>query len=125
MSESPASVRSPGLIRKQQAIRQVEHSKLIAVRIEEARSERGMSVAELGRRSMIDRKRLWYILDGQRQMRADEFVRVCAVLNLGLRTFLTPAIADEMRRSRLGAGTLAGHTLAAACSTREEDPCAR
>lgn len=125
MSESPASVRSPGLIRKQQAIRQVEHSKLIAVRIEEARSERGMSVAELGRRSMIDRKRLWYILDGQRQMRADEFVRVCAVLNLGLRTFLTPAIADEMRRSRLGAATLTGHTLAAACSTREEDPCAR
>lgn len=125
MSESPASVRSPGLIRKQQAIRQVEHSKLIAVRIEEARSERGMSVAELGRRSMIDRKRLWYILDGQRQMRADEFVRVCAVLNLGLRTFLTPAIADEMRRSRLGAGALTGRTLAAACSTREEDPCAR
>lgn len=125
MSESPASVRPPGLIRKQQAIRQVEHSKLIAVRIEEARSERGMSVAELGRRSMIDRKRLWYILDGQRQMRADEFVRVCAVLNLGLRTFLTPAIADEMRRSRLGAGALTGRTLAAACSTREEDPCAR
>ena len=118
-------MRSPGLIRKQQAIRQVEHSKLIAVRIEEARSERGMSVAELGRRSMIDRKRLWYILDGQRQMRADEFVRVCAVLNLGLRTFLTPAIADEMRRSRLGAGALTGRTLAAACSTREEDPCAR
>lgn len=77
----------------------MEHSKLIAVRIEEARSERGMSVAELGRRALIDRKRLWYILDGQRQMRADEFVRVCAVLNLGLRNFLTPAIADEMRRA--------------------------
>ena len=125
MSDMSGGRMAVGHIRRQQAIRQVEHSKLIAVRIEEARSERGMSVAELGRRSMIDRKRLWYILDGQRQMRADEFVRVCAVLNLGLRTFLTPAIADEMRRSRLGAATLTGHTLAAACSTREEDPCAR
>ena len=81
-------------------MRQVEHSKLIVVRIEEVRCERGMSIAELGRRSLIDRKRLWYILDGQRQMRADEFVRVCAVLNLGLRNFLTPDIAEEMRRGR-------------------------
>lgn len=114
-----------GRIRKQQAIHQVEHAKLIAVRIEEARSERGMSVAELGRRAMIDRKRLWYILDGQRQMRADEFVRVCAVLNLGLRNFLTPAIADEMRRSRLGSAALAGRALEAACSTEGEELCAR
>ena len=103
----------------------MEHSKLIAVRIEEARSERGMSVAELGRRALIDRKRLWYILDGQRQMRADEFVRGCAVLNLGLRNFLTPAIADEMRQSRLGAATLTGHTLTTARLKEGEELCAR
>lgn len=47
----------------------MNHAKLIAIRIEEARYERGMSVAELGRRASIDRKRLWYILDDQRQMR--------------------------------------------------------
>lgn len=103
----------------------MEHSKLIAVRIEEARSERGMSVAELGRRALIDRKRLWYILDGQRQMRADEFVRVCAVLNLGLRNFMTPAIADEMRRSRFGAATLTGHALMTVRQKEGEELCTR
>ena len=103
----------------------MEHSKLIAVRIVEARSERGMSVAELGRRALIDRKRLWYILDGQRQMRADEFVRVCAVLNLGLRNFLTPAIADGMRRNCFGTATITGHTLTAARLKEGEEPCAR
>lgn len=84
-----------------------------------------MSVAELGRRALIDRKRLWYILDGQRQMRADEFVRVCAVLNLGLRNFLTPAIADEMRRSRLGTATRTGHALTTVCPKEGEELCAR
>lgn len=98
---------------------------MIAVRIEEARNERGMSIAELGRRAMIDRKRLWYILDGQRQMRADEFVRVYAVLNLGLRPFLTSAIVEEMRRSRFGTATITGHALAAIHPEEGEDNCAR
>lgn len=105
-------------------MRQVEHSKLIVVRIEEVRCERGMSIAELGRRSLIDRKRLWYILDGQRQMRADEFVRVCVVLNLGLRNFLTPDIAEEMRRGRLGATTLTGHALMTPRDSQGEERCA-
>lgn len=83
-----------------------------------------MSVAELGRRALIDRKRLWYILDGQRQMRADEFVRVCAVLNLGLRNFLTPDIVDEMKCSRLGAATLTGHALSSSRSNKGEEHCA-
>lgn len=103
----------------------MEHSKLIAVRIEEARNERGMSIAELGRRALIDRKRLWYILDGQRQMRADEFVRVCAVLNLGLRPFLTSAIVEEMRCSRFEAATITGHALAATHTGEGTENCAR
>lgn len=61
---------------------------------------RGMSVAELGRRASIDRKRLWYILDGQRQMRADEFVRLCVVLDMGLQSFLTPELAQSMQLKR-------------------------
>ena len=113
------------MLDKSQAIRRVEHSKLIVVRIEEVRCERGMSIAELGRRALIDRKRLWYILDGQRQMRADEFVRVCAVLNLGLRTFLTPEIADDMKRSRLGAATLTGHALDVPAASLGEECTAR
>ena len=38
----------------------MDHAKLIAVRMEEARDARGISVAELARRVCIDRKRLWY-----------------------------------------------------------------
>lgn len=73
--------------------RGMEHAKLVVVRMEEARELRGISVAELARRASIDRKRLWYILDGQRQMRADEFVRLCVVLNLGLGNFVPPEMA--------------------------------
>lgn len=76
----------------------MEHAKLVVVRMEEARELRGMSVAELARRASIDRKRLWYILDGQRQMRADEFVRLCVVLNLGMKCFITPEMAKELVR---------------------------
>lgn len=108
-------------MKRQQAIRQVEHSKLIVVRIEEVRCERGMSIAELGRRALIDRKRLWYILDGQRQMRADEFVRVCAVLNLGLRPFLTTAIANEMKRARFGASPSLAAPSPLPCPSEGED----
>ncbi|WP_101723651.1 helix-turn-helix domain-containing protein [Eggerthella timonensis] len=78
----------------------MEHAKLVVVRMEEARELRGISVAELARRASIDRKRLWYILDGQRQMRADEFVRLCVVLNLGLGNFLTSEMARELTRRR-------------------------
>lgn len=76
----------------------MEHAKLVVVRMEEARELRGISVAELARRATIDRKRLWYILDGQRQMRADEFIRLCVVLNLGLRNFVPPEMARELTR---------------------------
>lgn len=85
---------------KSQAQYLLNHAKLIAIRIEEARYERGMSVAELGRRASIDRKRLWYILDGQRQMRADEFVRLCVVLDMGLRNFLTAELVEEISRKK-------------------------
>ena len=43
--------------------------------MEQARWERGISVAELARRIGVDRKRLWRVLNGERAMRADEFVR--------------------------------------------------
>lgn len=54
----------------------MEHYRYIVVKLEAAGDERGMTVAELARRSDIPRKRLWYILDGQRQLRADELVRL-------------------------------------------------
>ena len=48
------------------------------------RLEHGMSVSELARRTDIDKKRLWHILDRQREMRVDEFVKLCAFFNLSL-----------------------------------------
>lgn len=68
----------------------------IVAAIEEVRQERGISVAELSRRIHVDRKRLWYVLNGQREMRVDEFVRLCAVLNLGFGRFLTKDEAQEL-----------------------------
>lgn len=48
-----------------------------------------MSVAELARRTSIDRKRLWYVLDGQREMRVEEFLRLCIALKVDPRSFVT------------------------------------
>ena len=71
---------------------------LIAARMEQARWERGISVAELARRISVDRKRLWRVLNGERAMRADEFVRLCMELGVGLGRFL-PGPSREPGRS--------------------------
>ena len=68
----------------------VDHLDLIAARMEQARWERGISVAELARRIGVDRKRLWRVLNGERAMRADEFMRLCAELRVGLSCFMDP-----------------------------------
>ena len=65
----------------------MDHLDLIAARMEQARWERGIPVAELARRIGVDRKRLWRVLNGERKMRADEFVRLCAELDLRLELF--------------------------------------
>ena len=57
--------------------------------LEEARQERGVSVAELARRIGVDRKRLWYVLNGKREMRVDEFLKLCVVLKVDPRSFVT------------------------------------
>ena len=57
--------------------------------LDDARCEQGMSVAELARRTSIDRKRLWYVLDGQREMRVEEFLRLCIALKVDPRSFVT------------------------------------
>lgn len=62
-----------------------------------------MSVSELARRTDIDKKRLWYILDGQREMRVEEFLRLCVVLKMDPRSFVTRdmlnGIAEATARS--------------------------
>ena len=69
--------------------KRLNQANLIVARIERARQDRGISVAELARRINVDRKRLWYVLNGQRSMHVDEFVRLCAVMDMSLACFLT------------------------------------
>lgn len=56
--------------------------------LERARQIRGISVAELSRRIGVDRKRLWRVLNGQRAMRVDEFVKLCAFFGVGVKSFI-------------------------------------
>lgn len=71
----------------------------IVMRLEQARAYRGISVAELARRVGVDRKRLWRVLNGERAMRVDEFVRLCVFFGMGIGAFAT---ADLMREKRTG-----------------------
>ena len=82
----------------------MDHAGEIAARMDAVRERRGISVAELARRAGIDGKRLWYVLRGNRTMRADEFVRLCAVLDLEIYHFLTRAQAKELRANKIRSG---------------------
>ena len=61
----------------------MDHIDLIAARMEQARWECGIPTAELVLRIGVGRKRLWRVLNGERAMRADEFVRLCMELGSG------------------------------------------
>ena len=67
------------------------------------RLEHGMSVSELARRTDIDKKRLWHILDRQREMRVEEFLKLCVALKMDPRSFVTRdmvnGIAEATARS--------------------------
>ena len=67
--------------------------------IEKAREDRGISIAELARRIGVNGKRLWYVLNGQREMRVDEFVKLCAFFNLGMGRFIDRATVERLRSS--------------------------
>lgn len=65
--------------------------------LESSRQKQGISVAELARRIGIGKKRLWYVLNGQRAMRADEFVKLCAFFDLGLGRFIDKVTVERLR----------------------------
>ena len=67
--------------------------------IEKAREDRGISIAELARRIGVDGKRLWYVLNGQREMHVDEFIKLCAFFDLGLGRFIDRATVERLRSS--------------------------
>lgn len=66
----------------------MDHAQYIVEQLESARGERGISIAELARRSDIPIKRLGYIFNGDRQLRADEFVRLSIVLGMPTAAFV-------------------------------------
>ena len=68
----------------------------IAKQCDEIRKEVGMSVAELARRVGLDRKRLWYVLNGQREMRVDEFLKICIALRTDPKRFIDRDMLDEV-----------------------------
>ena len=49
------------------------------------------------RRIGVDGKRLWYVLHGQREMRVDELVKLCAFFDLGLGRFIDRATVEQLR----------------------------
>lgn len=80
-----------------------DHAKRIVMMLNCIKDARGISAAKLARRAGINSKRLWYILDGQRSLRADEFIRLCIVLNVGMRPFLPKemTMADKASAARV------------------------
>lgn len=82
---------------------EMDHSQYIIDKLEEARDERGMPVAELARRSGIHRKRLWYILNGERKLRADEFIRLIIVMGTPVTTYVPADMLDALKWPRSNA----------------------
>ena len=60
---------------------------------------RGITVAGLARRIGVGRKRLWYVLNGQREMRVDEFLKLCVFFNMGLGSFINWEQVENIRNS--------------------------
>ena len=55
--------------------------------INDKKTERGISLAELSRRTGIDYEALRVTLDGNRNLRATEFIDLCQELELNLSDF--------------------------------------
>ena len=72
----------------------------IVEHIENLRRDREISVAELARRIGVDGKRLWCVLHGQREMRVEEFIKLCAFFDLGLGCFIERATVERLRSSQ-------------------------
>lgn len=74
----------------------MEYATLIIQKIEEIREDRGINIAELARRIEVSRQRLWSVLRFKRRMRIEEFVKICAVLDINPQCFITKEMAEEL-----------------------------
>lgn len=71
----------------------------IAKQCNDVRKEVGISVAELARRIGVDRKRLWYVLNSQREMRVDEFLKICIALKVDPRGLITRDMVKDIKNA--------------------------
>lgn len=69
-----------------------------AEKIDFVRRERGIPVAELARRIGADRKRLWRVLNGKREMKVDEFLALCVALRIDPRDFIGAKMVREIAK---------------------------
>lgn len=77
----------------------MEHAQYIVEQLETARGERGISIAELARRSDVPVKRLGYIFNGDRRLRADEFVRLSLVLGMPMTAFAPATMLSKLEEA--------------------------
>ena len=71
----------------------MDHERFIVEQIKEAREIRGIPIAELARRSMIDSTQLGKVLRFQRSLKPGECMRICYALDL---TGSSSLIPDEI-----------------------------
>lgn len=71
-------------------------SQVIADQLNNERAIQGIAIAEIARRTNINKKRLWYVLNGQREMRVDEFLKLCVALKIDPRSFVTKEMIEEV-----------------------------
>ena len=75
----------------------MDHERFIVEQIKEAREIRGIPIAELARRSMIDSTQLGKVLRFQRSLKPGECMRICYALDLtGSKSLIPDEIAGKL-----------------------------
>ena len=73
----------------------VSYAQFIVERLRRLREARGLTVAELARRSNMDRSHLGKVFRGERGLRADEFLCLCYALGATFEQFMhTPTMQE-------------------------------
>lgn len=87
--------------------RLMSHADFIVERLRRLREARGMSVAELARRSEMDESHLGKVFRGERQLKADEYLKLCYSLGAPNEQFIPVDVKQEL--ADLNSRTMDGH----------------
>ena len=75
----------------------MDHERYIVEQIKEAREIRGMPIAELARRALIDSSQLGKVLRYERSLKPGECPRICYALDLtGSKSLIPEEIAGKL-----------------------------